>query len=274
MASKCSGSQAPEEQNPKNDHEWKRGKCPDHLVWTPSDIYTLTDLSHYREIVNVERTVHWDDYTEDEKAGRPISHPIKNWHRSRLVNGTKGLWIGLPESYHNWYGNVTYEIIFRDFFKKFIASGKYKAYFLEIVQYNTKCMSRFLLTKENQQPTYSEYDWTKNGGPWRYVNGKHEYSQRIRTANIHVEEDNEDTLEDDRANTLEFFFHVQEEDIPTLNAMIRKIPAHHNRANEVATHMCHKFRSSGRRNNKCPYDRTAEQTQELMDKLQGMTLIP
>ncbi|XP_063592497.1 uncharacterized protein LOC134769688 [Penaeus indicus] len=249
-----------EEQNPKDDYEWKRGMCPNHLVWTPSDTYTLANQSHYREIGDVERTVHWEDYKKDEEEGRPISYPIEKWHRSRLEDGTEGLWIGLPELYHNWYGNVTYKIIFGDFFKEFIASGKYKVYFLEVVQYSTKCMSRFLLTKENQKTTYSEYDWTKNGGPWRYANDKHEYSQTIRVMNACAEEG-------DRDNTLEFFFQVQEEDIPTLNALIRKEPAPHESANdEGVPHVCHKFKSAGR-NKKCPSAWTKEQTRERMDQL-------
>lgn len=88
---------------------------------------------------------------------------------------------------------------------------------------------------------------------------KHEYSQKIRVMNARV-------VHGDRGNTLEFFFQLQEEDIPTPDAMIRKEPAPRELANEDCPHMCHRCRSAGK--NRCLYDWTEEQTQERMDQLQ------
>ncbi|XP_042890857.1 uncharacterized protein LOC122265552 [Penaeus japonicus] len=247
---------SPEKEDPKKDIKVKGGICPDHTVWIPSDVYTLASSGSSEEIKTVERTVHWDDYEEDEEAGRPVSHPIKGCHRSRLPDGTEGLWIGLPEGEDNWYGNVTYEILFDQFFDQFIASGKYKVYFLEVVQYNSFSSSRFLITKETNEK-YSEYDWERNGGPWRHTDGKHMYSNRIRQYDT----------DNDTRNELEIFFQVQEEDISALKAMITKKPAHHEQANNGGYHKCHKFRSGGR-TEECKSPWTPEETRQKMDELQ------
>nr|XP_053653576.1 uncharacterized protein LOC128703051 [Cherax quadricarinatus] len=241
-----------------------RGTC---VCWIPKYIasprpsslsrqYMLClDHADYRPFWTMTRVVHVDKFQEIMKEGLKPRLFMKSELTilPRIVPHLRGLYFGIPEKGHNWYGNVSMEAQF----KKFLKALRPRVYFIDSVDFKVSSLTRLLLTTRKYDNYFSRYDAKIIGGPWyrdpdgtdwHLVNARR-YNSEKRNRICH---------------RLEFVLDLKDLQYEKLLSMCKILPADHTQANTGKPRTCREY-YSGRQF--CPYPWSIARTERYLSRV-------
>ncbi|XP_045589579.2 uncharacterized protein [Procambarus clarkii] len=267
------------------------GHYPEFKTWIPGDYKTLAVCeSDYEDFTHIVRTVHFEDYLQGKLRDTLIPYETEVRHRTLLPDGIKGLWFRVLDSETekdimkdgDWFGNVMYKVDFNEFCDKFLFTKKYKAYFMEVIQYNFSASTRILIASPDSSKfgmksgwgfkesgdeftLFPEYDHLKPGGPWHQLDNQNRYLSNHRKYF-------EGTIEKQCNSTLEFFLVLDEADIQQLYTLsdVRSVPHYPDHKKKEGQRSCHKYRS-GILHKWCPSHCSIEQTDAVRADIEAIT---
>lgn len=242
------------------------GDEPQYLCWMPTSQHSLaTAAEDYVEYKTITRTVHFNDYESVQKNQTLIEYPVRNEHCTLLPHGMRGLWFAMPKDDHNCYGNVNFNLNLKKL-DWLVFRKKYEVYFLEIVQFEERSASRFLVASK-EDPDLPEglvlVDPKTYGGPWyKDKHGRDQFLTNIRRF------DNYDFI---LTHEVEWFFKVTPEDRQKMFSMADITAAEHGKVNSIHPSRCYKYRSGFKRQwVLCPYELTSRQ---MLEHLKGEDML-
>lgn len=244
----------------------KQDNFPPYKCWRPDqDCPFAMSNDDYVKLETMARVLHFEDYKQVFNKSAIIPNPIRDETHSAMPQELKGAWFGITTTVgselNNWYGNVSCQVAFRNFFKTF----RPKSYFIEVVEYRTTSSPRILLTTQGipEDLNVIEYDPFVRGGPW-FIDemGKHFYLKDIRRYMTH--ESNKYDAE------LELLIVLSRQQYQMLYSICDKVAVNHNEANDREKgnrlRKCKKYGSGGRHSD-CPSNWNIETCQQHLDKL-------
>ncbi|XP_042216945.1 uncharacterized protein LOC121862697 [Homarus americanus] len=243
---------------------------PSHTCWKPRPEHSLQlPSNYYTEFQEIVRTVHLEDYNQIRMAQRFIPQILTQTSHTHIISeldGQEGIWFGIngpDDGQHNWYGNVTLSLNFKNLLQTL---GSYKIHFTEVVDFQVTSTSRLIVSTRNLGlPVYNPYT---PGGPWyRDSHGKDWHlvnAHRFKHPYTH----------NPYGHTVELFLVITTEEAASLLNMSRIGTANHSEANNEGTRKCKKYRSGAQYWTECPTPYSREKTHKILNNLALSETLP
>ncbi|CAL4059345.1 unnamed protein product, partial [Meganyctiphanes norvegica] len=221
-------------------------------------------LEDYKPFQYIERTLHFDDYTNKNDEAFTLS-VMSSRDKTFLSKNIKVLWflVSSPDNKHHFYGNVSFSISIEKLLKHFCSKLDYRLYWVETVLWPKSIDSRIMLTKNNMPNSLGSMGCPMNeiGYPiYQDDSGKfYELKNIIGTQYTQ------------KKHEVEFLIEATEEECSWLYQNCECRPVDHSEANtrfedgRYLLRVCHKYNTI--RGETCPTPYGIKETETIMKNI-------